>query len=113
MAVRNAVNASGSIADTAIRVAGSVPPKIAKPTKPSTRPSRSRDSGEVSCSTAGEEDMMRDLIASAAGVQHDVASHDGYAHPCNHVRTTVVDSVSFASRVERLDIGLGVDLGVG
>jgi hypothetical protein len=57
--VRSAVSASGSIADTAIRVAGSVPPKIAMPTKPSTRPSRSRDSAmEDSCSTAGE-DMMR------------------------------------------------------
>src|SRR5262249_46635502 len=55
---------------------------------------------------------VRDLIASAAGVQHNGASHDGYARPCNHVRTTVVDSVSSASTAERLDIGLDVDLGV-
>ena len=43
IAVRIAVIASGSIADTAMRVAGSVPPKIAMPTKPSSRPRRSRD----------------------------------------------------------------------
>ena len=43
IAVRSAVRAIGSIADTAIRVAGSVPPKIAMPTKPSNRPRRSRE----------------------------------------------------------------------
>ena len=42
IAVRSAVMASGSIADTAMRVAGSVPPKMATPTKPSSRPRCSR-----------------------------------------------------------------------
>ena len=41
--VRSEVSAIGSIAETAIRVAGSVPPKITMPTKPSNRPRRSRD----------------------------------------------------------------------
>ena len=54
IAVRSEVSAIGSISATAIRVAGSVPPKIAMPTKPSSRPRRSRDEGEdmtrlVSC----------------------------------------------------------------
>ena len=44
IAVRSEVSAIGSISATAIRVAGSVPPKIAMPTKPSSRPRRSRDS---------------------------------------------------------------------
>ena len=43
MAVRSAVSAIGSIADTPIRVAGSVPPKIAMPMKPSNRPRRWRE----------------------------------------------------------------------
>src|SRR6185312_13333985 len=47
IAVRSEVSASGSISDTAIRVAGNVPPKITMPTKPSSRPSRARDVGEV------------------------------------------------------------------
>ena len=42
-AARSEVSAIGSIADTAIRVAGSVPPKITMPTKPSNRPRRSRE----------------------------------------------------------------------
>ena len=47
-AARSEVSAIGSIADTAIRVAGSVPPKITMPTKPSNRPRRSREKeGEV------------------------------------------------------------------
>ncbi len=46
MAVRSDVSANGSIAETAMRVAGSVPPKIAMPTKPSSRPRRSRDGNE-------------------------------------------------------------------
>ena len=40
IAVRIAVSAIGSIAETAMRVAGNVPPKIAMPTKPSIRPRR-------------------------------------------------------------------------
>ena len=43
IAVRSAVRAMGSIADTAMRVAGSVPPKIAMPMKPSNRPRCWRD----------------------------------------------------------------------
>ncbi|MBA7466097.1 hypothetical protein ES707_01272 [subsurface metagenome] len=42
MAARIAVSAIGSMAETASRVAGRVPPKIAMPTKPSRRPSCSR-----------------------------------------------------------------------
>ena len=46
--VRNEVSAIGLIADTATRVAGSVPPKINTPTKPSNRPRRAREKeGEV------------------------------------------------------------------
>ncbi len=48
IAARSEVSAIGSMALTAIRVAGSVPPKMATPTKPSSRPRRSRDrEGEV------------------------------------------------------------------
>ena len=43
IAVRSEVSAIGSMAETAIRVAGKVPPKIAMPMKPSNRPRRSRD----------------------------------------------------------------------
>ena len=46
IAVRSEVSAIGSISETAIRVAGSVPPKITMPTKPSSRPRRSREAGE-------------------------------------------------------------------
>src|SRR5204862_2184907 len=46
IAVRKAVSATGSMADTASRVAGSVPPKIAMPTKPSNRPRRWREEWE-------------------------------------------------------------------
>jgi hypothetical protein len=42
IAARSAVSAKGSIAETASRVAGSVPPKITMPTTPSKRPSCSR-----------------------------------------------------------------------
>src|SRR5258708_1583161 len=56
MTVRNDVSAIGSISDTAMRVAGSVPPKIAMPTKPSNRPRRSRDT---------EGDMVR-VVSSFA-----------------------------------------------
>ena len=42
IAARNAVSATGSMAETASRVAGSVPPKITMPTKPSRRPNCSR-----------------------------------------------------------------------
>ena len=46
--VRSEVSAIGSIAETASRVAGSVPPKITTPTKPSNRPRRAREKvGEV------------------------------------------------------------------
>src|SRR4051812_15550368 len=45
IAVRSEVTAIGSIAETAMRVAGSVPPKITMPTKPSSRPRRSREEG--------------------------------------------------------------------
>ncbi len=47
--------AIGSIADTAIRVAGSVPPKIAMPMKPSNRPRRSRDNGRGGHDARGSE----------------------------------------------------------
>ena len=56
--VRSEVSAIGSIADTAIRVAGSVPPKINTPTKPSNRPRRWREKGG--------EVMMR-LVSCFAG----------------------------------------------
>ena len=55
IAVRSAVSAIGSISATAIRVAGSVPPKITMPMKPSSRPSRSREAGE----DMAREDMAR------------------------------------------------------
>ena len=48
IAVRSEVSAIGSIRATAIRVAGSVPPKIAMPMKPSSRPRRSREAKEKS-----------------------------------------------------------------
>ena len=40
IAVRSEVSAIGSICETAMRVAGNVPPKMAMPTKPSIRPRR-------------------------------------------------------------------------
>ncbi len=46
IAVRSAVSAIGSIADTAMRVAGSVPLNTAMPTKPSSRPKRSCDDAD-------------------------------------------------------------------
>ncbi len=57
IAVRSEVSAIGSISETAIRVAGSVPPKITMPMKPSSRPRRSREAGE---------DMTR-LVSRFAG----------------------------------------------
>ena len=79
MAARIAVSATGSMAETASRVAGSVPPKIAMPTKPSTRPRRSRDrAGEDSCDKEGE-DMAREVANLRACVQHSPATHGGHA----------------------------------
>ncbi len=56
-AARIAVNATGSMADTASRVAGKVPPKITMPTKPSKRPRRAREEDEAMTCVA--EDMAR------------------------------------------------------
>ena len=64
IAVRSAVSAIGSIADTAIRVAGSVPPKITMPTKPSSRPRRSREAWDGMMSVA--VDMGRVVSGFAA-----------------------------------------------
>ena len=46
IAVRIAVTANGSIADTAMRVAGNEPPNTTTPMKPSNRPRCSRDNEE-------------------------------------------------------------------
>ncbi len=86
IAVRSAVSASGSIAETAIRVAGSVPPKIAMPMKPSTRPRRSRDhAGEVSCDSEGE-DIAGFLTFSRSRVQRWRVPHGGHASRCVSAR---------------------------
>ncbi len=71
IAVRNAVRASGSNPETARRVAGSVPPKIAMPIKPSNRPRCSRENGA--------EGMMPDVAGSLARVQRLRAPHGGHA----------------------------------
>src|ERR1700687_656652 len=77
-----AVKASGAIADTAMRVAGSVPPKIAMPTKPSNRPRCSRERPrEDSCDREGE-DMAREVANLRACVQRSDAAHGGHARPC-------------------------------
>ena len=66
IAVRNDVSAIGSISDTAMRVAGSVPPKIAMPIKPSNRPRRSRDTEEdlIGEDMTGED--MTQVVSSFA-----------------------------------------------
>ena len=71
IAVRNAVSAIGSMADTAMRVAGSVPPKMAMPIKPSNRPRCWRDNEG--------EGMMREVANLPAGVQRWLAPHGGHA----------------------------------
>src|ERR1700722_14259416 len=79
IAVRSAVNASGSNPETAMRVAGSVPPKTATPMNPSNRPRRSRDNKA--------EGMAREVASLAAGVQPSPTPHGGHAPGIRSVNT--------------------------
>src|SRR5207244_12395197 len=78
-AVSSAVSTIGSTADTAMRVAGSVPPKMIMPTKPSSKPSRSRDNGGDDSRDSEGEDIARQLSASPVQVQRWRAPHGGHA----------------------------------
>ena len=77
IAARIAVTAIGSIADTAIRVAGSVPPKITMPTKPSNRPRRAREADAHECVV---EDMARpDNGFARIAYSNPLGAHGGHA----------------------------------
>src|SRR4051812_20817474 len=78
IAVRSAVSATGSMADTASRVAGKVPPKMTMPTKPSKSPRRSREAWDGMMSVAVDMGrVVTGLAANRTAIQsvHMAAMH--------------------------------------